>query len=222
MKFRLVKQIDRVYAAYIDTPYNLGMTFVRIQEYYESPKFKGKHFSLEDFMDYWANKHGEGSFDYPMAWSGFNVPGKAIKGWMKKFPKNDMREKEEALLNRFLARLKKDNVNLEDSYLIGVSSKDKKEVKETIRHEIAHALYLLYPKYKKSCNAIFKRINKKPTWAMRVKAAEEKLISMGYCNNVLLDELQAYWSTSEPTRKDELESYDIFKKNLQNFLDSLS
>jgi len=221
MKFSITKKIDKVYVARFDKLYDLCMTFVRIQEYYESPKYKNKYFSLEEFIDYWSNNFGDGSFNYTIVWTGFNVPGQVIKNWIDAFEvKGDRREKEEALIGRFEKRLKKDNVDLKDCYLIGVS-KEEKGINEIIEHETAHALYSLYPKYKKSCDAIFKKLNRKAEDIKQIDKAKKKLIKMGYCEDVLLDEIQAYWSTSDST-EGVLSGQDIFKENLKNFLESIA
>ena len=54
------KVIPNVYCVTYDTQYDLCMSFVRIQEFYESPKFKGQYFTLEEYMDYWAEEFGSG------------------------------------------------------------------------------------------------------------------------------------------------------------------
>ena len=69
------------------------MSFVRMQEFYESPKFKGKYFTLEQYMDYWSKEFGKGSFTYPSVWDGFNIPGKVLSDWWDRFD-NDRRYKE--------------------------------------------------------------------------------------------------------------------------------
>ena len=43
--------LPNVYVLNFDTQYELCMSFVRMQEFYESPKFRGKTFELEEFID---------------------------------------------------------------------------------------------------------------------------------------------------------------------------
>ena len=38
--------------------YTLASAFLRFQEHYESPKFRGEIFSLEEFMDWYAVEVG--------------------------------------------------------------------------------------------------------------------------------------------------------------------
>lgn len=56
----------------------LASTFLRFQEHFESPSFKGKIFSLDDYKR-WYIKHSPngqktGEFTYYSDWSGFNIP----------------------------------------------------------------------------------------------------------------------------------------------------
>jgi hypothetical protein len=55
------------------------MTFLRYQEFYESPskKFRGKSYKLLDFMKWYASEN-DGIFTYPRDWAGFNFPGSII------------------------------------------------------------------------------------------------------------------------------------------------
>ena len=50
-----VKKItDRVYLVTFTNRFDLTMTFMRYQEYYESPKFRNKIFSLAEFMRWYS------------------------------------------------------------------------------------------------------------------------------------------------------------------------
>ena len=217
MKMRLVKKAPNVYVAYLSTQYELCMTFVRMQEFYESPEFKGKYFTLEEFMDHWAVNFGGGSFDYTSEWTGFNLPGTIIMDWLREFyyaPGREMRAKEHEFIEKLFTRLNRDKVKLEDCYIIGVSSDDD-DIKNSIDHELAHAFYHLYPKYKKSCDKLLKSDKHKEL----VKFAKAELKDLGYGDNVLLDEVQAFWSAS--TGDAFLEPQEDFQKNFIKFRKSL-
>lgn len=211
------------------------MSFVRIQEFYESPFYKGKYFTLEDFMDYWSLEFGEGSFDYPDCWAGFNFPGKVLEDWMEVFNVSNFRDKENILISKVL---KKSNYELNEIYIIGTHKENKiKERKEIIEHELAHAMYYLYPKYKKSCDKLIETL-KSTKWGM-VKYVQTagRLKDMGYCDDVIDDEIQAYWSTgnvndplikfsaslidkdpdaSKITALDFVNNFNKFKKSVKN------
>src|SRR6185503_8648159 len=71
------KIADGVFLVRFDTQYGLASTFLRIQEHYESSRFRNRVFSLEQFMDWYADQFG--AFTYYEDWSGFNVPSTALE-----------------------------------------------------------------------------------------------------------------------------------------------
>ena len=62
---------DGIFLVRFDTQYALASTFLRIQEHYESNRFRNRVFSLEQYMDWYAAEFG--AFTYFEDWSGFNV-----------------------------------------------------------------------------------------------------------------------------------------------------
>lgn len=192
--------IPNVYAIKYDTQYDLCMSFVRMQEFYESAssKIRGKYFTLEDYMDYWASEFGNGSFDYPKRWNGFNLPSNVIERWRGLFEGQGcrLRDREYEILDAIDELGHQELVDEEPPdkyYVIGVhAEKSEKDRLEVIRHESAHALYYLFPAYKRAANKLIKEIPKE-----EVEDAKERLIIMGYGSNILKDEMQAYFSTEE-------------------------
>ncbi|OGZ16930.1 MAG: hypothetical protein A3H76_05890 [Candidatus Lloydbacteria bacterium RIFCSPLOWO2_02_FULL_54_12] len=71
----------------------LAMTFVRMQEYYESgsPRFRGRIFTLGEFKDWYRKERGRWS--YANDWSGFNVPSYAVHAVYRQFPDHSREEK---------------------------------------------------------------------------------------------------------------------------------
>lgn len=80
--------MERVLHVQIKEKYDLAMTFVRMQEWYESPKFHHKLFTLEEFMRWYSREYGKGAFTYPSDWSGFNVPSTAVMAILNGPPKH--------------------------------------------------------------------------------------------------------------------------------------
>ena len=182
-----------VYSLTFDTKYELCMSFVRMQEFYESQKFRNKYFTLEEFIDYWANEFGHGTFDYPARWNGFNLPSNVVSKWTNLFF-DHMREREETILNEIGAcRFREDNVEQNGKYyVIGVHAESSEESRlEVVEHETAHAFYYIYPAYKRAVNKLLGELPKK-----EYGIAEKKLFEMGYGKNVAKDEMQAYFSTN--------------------------
>ena len=186
-----------IYVLTYDKQYDLCMSFVRMQEFHESPKFRNKTFTLEDFIDYWSVEFGKGSFDYPVRWNGFNLPSSTIQKWFDKIKYSDVRDREFEILEAI------DTLNMieggeredipEKYYVIGVHAESSDDtMQEVIFHESAHAMYYLNLSYKRAANKLLKNMDKKA-----YDKAEKKLLGMGYGKNVVKDEMQAYFSTNE-------------------------
>jgi len=177
-----IKEIfPKLYHIEFKSQYIMAMSFLRVQEYYESSfkEIKGRYFLLEDYMDAYAE--WKGNFTYCSDWTGFNIPGNIYVEWAQlfwQFP--DMSQKEIELYNRILPII---NKNGENFYLI--SSLDE----NTTLHEIAHGFYYLNSKYKKAMN---KLINPRTKF---YKNFHKKLSKMGYAKEVIRDEIQAYSAT---------------------------
>jgi hypothetical protein len=160
-----------VYLLRFKTQYELGATFLRIQEHYESLRFHGRIFSLEQFMDWYAERYG--NFTYYQDWAGFNVPSTALQPFYEgKF--DPLSEKEKQLL-----RLFKDQ--RERFYVIGIYDSG---AKDSLTHELAHALFFLDAPYRKAVRKAMRGYN---TTKLARRIAEA-----GYANHVIPDEIQAY------------------------------
>jgi len=155
--------------------YDLASTFMRIQEYYESPynNIYNKHFTLETFLDTYVKPNGK--LTYFSDYCGFNVPGNIVNKFFKIF-KNDLLEKEKSLLKA----IRKNYKNKDDNfYVIGCYRSNE------LTHEIAHALYYLHRDYKSNMLKAAKRFR-------RIKSFSKELLDMGYRKSVLNDEIHAY------------------------------
>jgi len=150
------------------TQYELASTFLRIQEHYESSRFRNRVFTLETYMDWYASEFG--AFTYFEDWSGFNVPSTAFEPFYSgRF--DPLLKKETRLLNRF-RRVQR------PFYVIGVASR------RDLKHEIAHALFSTRPDYRQAVLAAMRRYD--------TSALEKALAREGYHRHVILDEVQAY------------------------------
>jgi len=79
-----------------------------------------------------------------------------------------------------------------------------------MNHELAHGLYHVNLKYKVSTYELVLGLSKKIFEDM-----ERILLNMGYCDDVVCDEIQAYMSTGLKGIKKETKSFsDNFKKYL--------
>ncbi|MDO8467341.1 MAG: hypothetical protein Q7S56_00110 [Nanoarchaeota archaeon] len=173
------KLAPRIYHAIFKKQHELFLSFIRIQEYYESPKFKGKIFTLDHFKKwYLKSSNDKNTKAYYTDWEAFNVPSSSLKPFFK--GKFNPLSKEE---NNLIERLK--NIKEKKFYIIGTFTKRNKK---DLKHEVAHALYYTNSNYKKQVNKILKQIDKEE--CIKINNLLTKV--EGYSKNVLADETQAY------------------------------
>lgn len=193
LEYKLEGKIVRVVGY---TQYILTSTFLRLQEFYESPyeNINGQYFTLEEYMDTYATEMG--NFTYCSDWSGFNVPGHIFKNFVDVFD-GRLLEKEKELIAQILELTK----GLDKFYIIG----HKVGEERTLDHEVAHALYYLNEDYRREADEIISKIDE-----FEYARAMYYLLSKGYMQGVIDDEIQAYLST------------DTFKHLKKRFIDSKS
>ena len=151
--------------------YTLASAFLRFQEYYENPKFRGEIFSLEKFMDWYAVKFG--NFTYYNDWTGFNIPSSVLKPFREgKF--NPLSKKEQRLLE-LLPDVP------EPFYVVGVFG--AKSDLSTLKHELVHGLFYTVPEYREK---VLRAV------AGKAKALRRILKKAGYHSAVWDDEVNVY------------------------------
>lgn len=173
---RLQKLSDSVFLVNAKSSRDLAKLFVRIQENYESPKFRDKVFTLSEFKAWYKASRGKKRFTYYSDWGGFNVPGHII---------NRFRDGSFGRLSKGEKWLcsKLNAVPLtEKYYVIGANVKNA----SVMKHELAHALYYTNMWYRQ-----------KVSWAMSEKheslaKVREFLRKLGYGENVIEDECHAW------------------------------
>lgn len=164
-----------------DTQYELTSSFMRMQEFYESPypEIKDKYFTIDGFLNVYTMYGKNGKFRYFEDWSGFNIPGNVVLRFFWKYLFH-FRTKERAI---FKGLSLKQLLGLEKFYIIGTVIGQEK----VIQHETAHALYYLKPKYKEEMDFLINELDdeKREQW-------NTWLLNRQYCKEVLDDEIQAY------------------------------
>lgn len=175
-----------------DSQEELGNTFIRFQEYYESPQFKGKIFTLGQLRSWYSTEYGANT--YQIDWSGFNFPSTVLKPFRDGLF-DPLTQEEQNLLSLFQYR--------HDSfYLIGA------QTPEVLRHELSHALYAYSVKYKILIDQLFKKYQKE------IKLITKYILDKGYDKSVINDELQAYITDND-------DEY-IKKHTPQNIIDQVN
>lgn len=161
--------------------YDLAMYFLRYQEFYESSstKFRGKPFTILDFMEWYSKQNNRACFTYPKDWSGFNFNGSIILD-VHNLGIKDLNKYDKEML-RIYKKLSKMSPKF---YLIGTCG----EV--SLDHECAHGLFYTNNEYKKSMTTLIKTLD-----PVIKKYMIKEFIDLGYAKKVHTDELQAYLST---------------------------
>lgn len=155
-----------------DSQDELGLTFMRPQEHYESanPEFRNKIFTVGQLRNWYSETYGSNC--YHIHWVGFNFPSRVLIPF-KEGLFDPLTNEEKNLLDKLQYR--KDNF-----YIIG--SQDS----SILRHELSHALYSSNLKYKQEIDSFILKNKRK------LKEPFSYILSKGYCEDVLNDELQAY------------------------------
>jgi hypothetical protein len=186
MKFKIKKSnpVPGVIHLLFKNQYETCSTFMRLQEFYESPfkQIRGKLFSLEQLMDLYAKQ--QGNFTYTCDWGGFNVPGHVVDEFFRLYD-GQLLEKEKDL--RELVKDKAGKIAVGSKYyVIGMYGE------ECLDHELAHALYYLNDDYRRQVNGLVKALPES------VKSAIAKwLLDKGYSKPLIVDETNAYLTTDD-------------------------
>jgi hypothetical protein len=209
--FKIEKVAPRVYCAVFDKPYDLSMTFLRYQEFYEGEdsRFRGHSFKILDFMEWYCHNQKRTKdnglvFSYNEDWGGFNIPGRIIREVVKAgIPDRNLHDHTMLAISS-LIQFQLEHPE-EDFYLIGVTEATKPDC---VPHELAHGLYYTNDKYHNEMNKLVQALP-----ATKREAIFEVLRATGYADEVLVDETQAYLATGID---DELAACGI-KKYLKPF-----
>lgn len=178
MKFKKIYLSPKIIHLKFKRQRDLARFFVRFQEYFESPHFRGKIFSLAEFKAWYKKEKKKTKFTYYIDWTGFNIPSWVLKPFY--FGKFDPLTRQEKTL---LDMMRKEKGKF---YIIG-TFKDG-----DLRHEVAHALFYVNAAYRREAKKIIKTVD--------MKLFGKEFVAMGgYHPSVWLDEAHAY--LMEPDKK---------------------
>lgn len=152
----------------------LGNTFLRFQEHYESPEWKGKIFTVGQFKAWYSNTYGQNS--YERDWTGFNIPSYVLEPFIKGLF-DPLTPLEQEFLNLFKYRTDK-------FYIIGAQDNDS----STLQHEICHALYYTNDSYRIAVEKLLK------LYKRQLGPVYDHIARMMYHKSVWNDEVHAYVS----------------------------
>ncbi len=185
-EFSVYELIPQVFYFHFKTQDSLGRTFLRPQEYFESPKFKGQIFSTEEFEVWYKTTTPDGTFTYYEQWTGFNFPSWVLDPFFDGRFRN-ISEREQAILD-FLKEKRR------PFYVVASFERppqDRFKLLRVLRHEISHALYYFDPRYRSQVDAILAAAPQD-----QMKILYNYLIEVkGYNTSVVIDEEHAFLLT---------------------------
>jgi len=155
--FTMIEIEPKIFLFEFESRDDLAMTFLRMQEHYESPHFSGKIFSLDQFKKWYKKYTGKDKFTYPDDWAGFNIPSYILKPFYGgKFKKITARER--ALMDA----LKKQRGKF---YAIGCI----KGSVGVLNHEITHARFYIHKQYQEEVMCAIKEYDAKEMYQLLSK-----------------------------------------------------
>ena len=182
------------------SPYWVGMTMFRVQEYYEGKdELRGKVFSFETAMDVMAKPTG--AFTYAEDYQGFNVPGHILDEFFIRY--RGMLTAKESRLQQLIAENRTSTVY----YLIGVSVQN--EYSGYVDHELAHAAYYLDSDYKAIMDGFTRALPEETRQRAYTVLRKDR-----YADHVHWDEIQAYFATGSVA---ENADFGVTKKQIEPY-----
>lgn len=164
--------MSSIFLVEASSQYLLTSTFLRFSEFSENIFFRNRKFTLEEFMDWYAKKFG--NFSYYEDWSGFNIPSRVLKPFLKG-DFNPLSKKEKKFLELFVD-------NQEPFCIIGVQA--GKIDLPTLKHEIIHGLF--------NMNSSYRELVEKELATMDCSNFHAALKKASYHESVWVDETNAY------------------------------
>jgi hypothetical protein len=186
-QIQLFEMYPKIYALVIKDDRLRARVFMRYQEFYESDSdsFRGQGFKWYDYVKFYKEKTKNDYFSYHEDWAGYNIPCTSIESCIAKIPDINYFD----LIMFSVVDTIKSIVGNDNYYLIGIDQSTGEDP-SLIYHEVAHGLWFVNPIYR---TKQFKNIE---TMNPQVRnAVAKKITGMGYGQNVIDDEIQAYLST---------------------------
>ena len=191
MKFK-IKRIKplRLWHVIFEKQTDMTLSFLRVQEYCESPKFRNKQFDLDEYIQWYSEKYKQ-AFDYHIQVGAHNIPGDKFEEFMIAHEDDNMLSvKERKILNRLWDKIGS-TVFVEETFYIIATCKNLPDHNGYFDHEFRHGLFYLLPEYRRDILAVLKKY----TTNRDVKKFRNAL-AKDYGTNVLYDEVHAYALTS--------------------------
>jgi len=212
-QIELFEMYPKIFAVVIKDNRLRARVFMRYQEFYESDSdsFRGKGFKWKDYTKHYKEKTKNDIFTYHEDWAGYNIPCDSIESCIKLIPDLNFYD----LIMFSIVDTIRNIIGGDNYYLIGIDQSNGDDL-SLVYHEIAHGLWFSTPSYKNKQMSNIMNMNE------RVRhSVAKKITGMGYGENVVDDEIQAYLSTGigdDMTRIKDIKATQIpFKKVFDSY-----
>ncbi|MBI5798044.1 hypothetical protein HZA98_04035 [Candidatus Woesearchaeota archaeon] len=173
---------ENIFHLLFPTKRKLCFALMRFQEHFESPAFKGKFFTREEYQQWYTQNSIEGKrtgqFTYYKDWNGFNFPSHILDPFYEgRF--DPLMDEEGEVLKAFEKR--KGAL----FYVIGTYNHGGQSI---LKHEIAHGLFHTNKEYQTEVLRFMESIEPQ----LKEKLKQKLLESGGYHPEVVIDETHAH------------------------------
>ena len=186
-QIELFEMYPKIYALVIKDDRLRARVFMRYQEFYESDSdsFRGQGFKWHDYVKFYKEKTKNDYFSYHEDWAGYNIPCTSIESCIAKIPDINYYD----LIMFSVVDTIREKVGNDNYYLIGIDQSTGDDP-SLIFHEVAHGLWFVNPIYRAKQSRNIENMNSNVR-----NTVAKKITGMGYGQNVVDDEIQAYLST---------------------------
>lgn len=194
----LYQMADKIFAVKIKDDILRTYLFMRYAEFYESPNEEMRDIEIEidKYIKWYKEYTKQELFTYSNDWAGFNIPSYSILKCLSKI--NDPNEYD-SIMNSIVDTIK-EKVG-DNFYLLGVDDVDS----VLLEHEMAHGLYYTSIDYKNKMDSITKSLPKEI-----FNELKDIILSVGYTDFVINDEIQAYVSTGLHSSMEKIKDIDLY------------
>lgn len=197
--FQFKRLRERLYELRFDNQHEMCMSFMRYQEYYESPRYTNRKFTWAEYMSWYAKfQNKDGDFSYARDWAGFNIPAHIIAQVRDKGI--DDPNHYDSLMHAVYGIISSE---CDDAYLVGVKAAQK----GLDKHETTHAMFYIDCSYRNECLGLIDQAH--PSLVNEMKKC---LFARGYTEVTVMDEIQAYLTTGGEKMFDGLQAELDFKE----------
>lgn len=157
---------------------------IRIHEFNGNDNFRDKVFTIEEYRDWYAGSKNGNKSDFEKDLYGFSIYGSGLRGFVKKYPKSKLTDKEDRFISKVREVMRQGNLRLNSKFVIVACFNGEFSI--NFRHETAHAFYYLNKEYQNGVRKLVKTLD--PSLRAKIK---KHLNTLDYSDDEMDDEIYA-------------------------------